>query len=165
MIPVKNVLVAVDFGDVSDAALTYARNFARSFGARLHLLHVMENRFLRPIANDPSVVENATTQQLLDRLPEHERMSLQAVAAVRRSDEPADEIVQYARLEQIDLIVLGTHGRTGLAHLLLGSVAERVVRTAPCPVMTVRGPDREFVTAAANREVDHDRPQEHPGGH
>ena len=58
---------------------------------------------------------------------------------------PAAAIVDYARREQIDLIVMGTHGRGGVAHLLMGSVAERVVRTAPCPVLTVRHPEHEFV--------------------
>jgi nucleotide-binding universal stress UspA family protein len=62
------------------------------------------------------------------------------------SDDPAEEIVNYAATNGIDLIVLGTHGRGGMAHLLLGSVAEKVVRTAPCPVLTVRHPEREFVT-------------------
>jgi nucleotide-binding universal stress UspA family protein len=65
---------------------------------------------------------------------------------MRKSDNPADEIVQYARSEDIDLIVMGTHGRMGIAHLLLGSVAEHVVRAAACPVLTMRDPQLERVT-------------------
>jgi nucleotide-binding universal stress UspA family protein len=145
MIALKNVLVAVDFGEASEAALVYARNFARNFGARLHVLHVLENTFLRPMANDPYVVETATTRQLLDRLTDDDRETLRALPVIRKSDAPADEIVRYAKDEHIDLIVLGTHGRKAMAHLLVGSVAERVVRTAPCPVLTVRHPEREFV--------------------
>jgi nucleotide-binding universal stress UspA family protein len=114
MIVLRNVLVAVDFGEASEAALTYGRNFARQFGARLHVIHVLENRFLRPMLNDPQAIENATCQQLLDRLTVVDRESLKAVAVVRTSDDPADEIVRYAREQGIDLIVLGTHGRRGV---------------------------------------------------
>jgi len=66
---------------------------------------------------------------------------------IRKSDEPADEIVKYAESEGIDLIVMGTHGRPGLAHLLMGSVAEKVVRTAPCPVLTLRNSERAAMAA------------------
>jgi nucleotide-binding universal stress UspA family protein len=160
MIAIKNVLVAVDFGDASEAALTYARNFARTFGARLHVLHVLENTFLRPMANDPHVVETAAARQVHDRLTDEDRTGLRAVAAVRKSDAPAEEIVRYARDESIDLVVLGTHGRQGVAHLLVGSVAEKVVRAAPCPVLIVRHPEHEFVVA--DKEVGHDRTEEYP---
>jgi nucleotide-binding universal stress UspA family protein len=64
---------------------------------------------------------------------------------VLASNAPATAIVEYANEEGVDLIVLGTHGRGAVAHLLVGSVAERVVRTAPCPVLTVRHPEHEFV--------------------
>lgn len=160
MIALNNVLVAVDFGEASEAALTYARNFARNFGARLHILHVMENTFLRLRATDPRVLETAATRQLVGRLTDADRRTLRAVTVIRTSDAPAEEIVQYAKDEQIDLIVMGTHGRAAVAHLLMGSVAERVVRTAPCPVLTVRHPEHEFVLP--DNEVRHDRVEEHP---
>jgi nucleotide-binding universal stress UspA family protein len=159
MLVVKNVLVAVDFDDASEAALTYGRNLARSFGARLHVLHVIENSFLRAMANDPRAVESATIRQVQDRLTDADRAELDAVAAVRKSDEPAEEIVRYATGEHIDLVVLGTHGRSAVGHFLVGSVAERVVRTAPCPVLTVRHPEREFIVAES--EVGDDRAEEH----
>jgi nucleotide-binding universal stress UspA family protein len=162
MIALTNVLVAVDFGEASEAALTYGRNFATQFGARLHAIHVLENRFLRPMLNDPKAVEHATHRQLLDRLTPVDRKRLNAVAVVRTSDDPADEIVRYAREQNIDLIVLGTHGRRGVAHLLAGSVAEHVVRAAPCPVLTVRHPEHEFVVPASEREVGHDRVEGYP---
>jgi nucleotide-binding universal stress UspA family protein len=69
------------------------------------------------------------------------------------SDSPAEEIADYARDASIELIVVGTHGRTGVSHLLVGSVAERVVRTAPCPVLTVRHPEHEFVVPDAKAAV------------
>jgi nucleotide-binding universal stress UspA family protein len=153
MIRLNKVLVAVNFDDASNVALVYARSLARNFGARLHVLHVMENLFLRPMANDPRAIEAGTTKRLLDCLTDDDRAALQAVAVIRKSDDPADEIVKYAKSEGIDLIVMGTHGRPGLAHLLMGSVAEKVVRTAPCPVLTLRHPEREFVVADAQAAV------------
>lgn len=147
MIRLNNVLVAVNFDEASNVALVYARSLARNFGARLHVLHVMENLFLRPMANDPRAIEAGTTRRLLDCLTDDDRIALQAVPVIRKSDDPADEIVKYAKSESMDLIVMGTHGRPGLAHLLMGSVAEKVVRTAPCPVLTLRHPEREFVVA------------------
>lgn len=147
MIDLKQVLVAVDFDEMSNVALNYARSLARTFGARLHVLHVMENPFMRPMANDPHAIEAGITRRLLDTLTDEDRTVLHAVPVLRTSDAPAEEIVKYAQAEQIDLIVLGTHGRPGVAHFLMGSVAEKVVRTAPCPVLTLRHPEREFVKA------------------
>ena len=145
MIDLKQVLVAVDFDETSNVALIYARSLARTFGARLHVLHVMGNSFMRPMANDPRAVEAGVTKRLLDTLTDDDRTALHAVPVLRTSDAPADEIVKYAEAEQVDLIVLGTHGRPGVAHLFMGSVAEKVVRSAPCPVLTLRHPRRESV--------------------
>jgi universal stress protein A len=147
MILMKNVLVPTDFGEAAESALTYARALARLYGADLHLLHVMDNTFLRPIASEPLALKAAAYKHLHDRLTPEDRERLHARAAVEVSDEPDRTIVEYARSFQIDLIVMGTHGRRGAAHMLMGSVAERVVRTAPCPVLTVRHPEREFVVA------------------
>jgi nucleotide-binding universal stress UspA family protein len=147
MIHLKNVLVAVDFDDASTVALRYARSLAKTFGARLHLIHVMENLFLRPMANDPHAIEAGISKRLLDVLTDEDRTVLHAVPVIRKSDAPAEEIVKYAQAEHVDLIVMGTHGRPGVAHLLMGSVAEKVVRSAPCPVLTLRHPEREFVVA------------------
>ncbi|MFN7983126.1 MAG: universal stress protein [Vicinamibacterales bacterium] len=147
MIDLKQVLVAIDFDEMSNVALTYARTLSRTFGARLHVMHVMGNAFLRPMANDPRAIEAGVTRRLLDTLTDDDRNVLHAVPVLRTSEHPAEEIVKYAQAEQIDLIVLGTHGRPGVAHFLMGSVAEKVVRTAPCPVLTLRNHEREFVTA------------------
>ena len=147
MIRLKQILVPTDFGEVSEAALTYGRALARTFGADLHLLHVMDNTFLRPIASDPLALKAAAYKHLHERLTPADIAALHPRAVVEVSDDPAGVIVDYARSFGIDLIVMGTHGRQGAAHVLMGSVAERVVRTAPCPVLTVRHPEREFVFA------------------
>jgi len=141
----KKVLVPIDFGEASDDALKYGRNFAKAFGAQLHVLHVMENPFLRPTFKSTAAIEAGVANRLGQRLTDEDRAALHAVAAVRMSDEPADEIIRYADGEDIGLIVMGTHGRANVAHLLMGSVAEKVVRTARCPVLTVRHCEREFV--------------------
>ena len=128
------ILAATDFSAASDAALVEARRLARSLGASLHVLHVVDNMFMRVVLADPRDYETAALRQLQDRIPAGD----QATLVVERSDEPADEITSYARVHDIDLIVMGTHGRSRMAHLLLGSVAEKVARTAPCPVLTMR---------------------------
>lgn len=156
MIAMKKVLVPIDFAEASDAALIYARNLAKTFGADLHVMHVMENLFLRPMANNPAAIEAGIANRLTERITDDDRKNLHAVAVMRKSDAPAEEIVRYAEEEKVDLIVMGTHGRVKVAHLLMGSVAEKVVRTAPCPVLTVRHPEREFVVPD-NVEARHDR--------
>ena len=145
MIVLKKVLVPIDFAEASDAALIYARSLAKAFGAELHIIHVMENLFFRPMANDPVAIEAGVTSRLTEQLTDEDRRTLGAVAVMRKSDEPAEEIVRYAEAEGIGLIVMGTHGRVKMARLLMGSVAEKVVRTAPCPVLTIRHPEHEFV--------------------
>ena len=122
--PVREILCATDFSDSSEAATRVAVDYARHFGARLHLLHVAW-----PGA-DP------TTPPLLAKLADELSAATPVVTAIE-SGTPAARIVQYAERHRIDLIVLGTHGRTGVTRALLGSVAEQVARTAPCPVLTV----------------------------
>jgi universal stress protein A len=149
MIVLKDLLVATDFSPASDAALTYGRALAGAFGATLHVLHVAENHFMRPTAVDPYAMHAAVLQTLAQRLTAGDRTLLHARAVVETSDEPAESIARYAKTAKVDLIVMGTQGRTGLSHLVVGSVAERVVRHAPCPVLTVRHPEHEFVVPDA----------------
>jgi nucleotide-binding universal stress UspA family protein len=156
MIVIKKLLVPIDFGEASDEALVYARQLARTFGAELHVMHVTENLFFRPMANNPMAIEAGVARRLEERITPEDRRSLHAVAVLRTSDEPAEEIVRYAEHERIDLIVMGTHGRVRVAHLLMGSVAEKVVRTASCPVLTVHHPEHEFVIPDM-MEARHDR--------
>ena len=166
MIALKKILVATDFGPASESALMYGRALARGFGASLHVLHVTENVYGRAMngygyaAISPEIQENIErtgreqTERLID---EEDRQELNAVAITVTSNSPAEAIAEYARKHRIDLIVIGTHGRGLVAHLFMGSVAERVVRIAPCPVLTVRHPEHEFVVpdalVAVSREV------------
>jgi len=142
---VPNILVTTDFGMASDTALLYGRTLAHTFGGTLHLLHVMENYFLRPIVADPRALEAAARRQLGERLTPSDRDTLRACAILEVSDHPATAIVEYAHASQIDFIVMGTHGRASMERLLMGSVAAHVVRTARCPVLTVKHPQREFI--------------------
>ena len=149
MIRLTQILVATDFGEASGVAMDYGRALARTFGSSLHLLHVMENSFLRPSPADPHELKTATATRLSLHLTDDDRATLHAIAVLKTSDNPAEEIVKYAKAHHIDLVVMGTHGRGAMAQLLMGSVAEKVVRTAPCPVLTVRHPEREFVVPDA----------------
>lgn len=163
MIVLTRVLVATDFSRPSESALTYGRALARTFGATLHLLHVIENSFLRPTAAHPYAHAAATKRTLNGRLTDEDWIGLRARAVVEVSDSPAEAIADYARREAIDLIVLGTRGRSAIAQLLIGSVAERVVRTAPCPVLTVRQPEHEFVIPdCSEKRGGHDCPEACP---
>ena len=150
MILLNHVLVATDFGEASDAALSYGRALARTFGATLHLLHVTENVYLKAVGTDTYSVVFPELQRDVDdeargKLKDRIDQDTPTEMALLTSNAPAASIVDYAKTHQIDLIVVGTHGRGAVAHLLMGSVAEKVVRTAPCPVLTVRQPEREFV--------------------
>ena len=153
MIALKNILVATDFGEASDAAVAYGRELARSFGATLHVLHVADDVYVR-LGGDAYVavlpelqkdIENAAHKSLDQLLVDNDPNPLPVKKAVITSSSTASAIVQYAADAGIDLIVVGTHGRGAMAHLLMGSVAERIVRTARCPVLTVRHPEHEFV--------------------
>lgn len=157
MILLKTILVATDFSPASAAALTYGRELASNFGAQLLVAHVAGNVLTRPYAGgdgisfvDPSLqqaLEAGAHRQLEALISTEDREQRRARGIVLTSNAPALAIVEYAEEEGIDLIVLGTHGRGAVAHLLVGSVAERVVRTASCPVLTVRHPEHEFVVA------------------
>jgi len=153
MIKITKVLVATDFSETSEPALLYGREFARAFGGTLHVLHVVENPTMWAWP-EAAVVDFVQLQaeleggahNSLDRLlTSEDRQQLKAVAAVRTSNSPALEIAAYAKAEDIDIILMGTHGRGMMSHLLMGSVAEKVVRIAPCPVLTVRHPEHEFI--------------------
>jgi universal stress protein A len=123
--PARTILVPTDFSDTAEAAARVARAYAAVLSASVHLLHVARRD------------EEATTV-LLTGEANGFGSGISVTSAVRFGD-PAHAIVEYARGHGIDLIVMGTHGRTGVSRALLGSVAERVVRSAPCPVLTVPG--------------------------
>ncbi len=140
----KNICCPIDFSDASRAAMEVAADLARRSGATLTLVHAY------PVPGytfpDGSVVASPRMlQELADQAAKHvgewtrqaEQLGAPAVKAETLVGEPASEILAHARDRGIDLLVLGTHGRTGLEHALMGSIAERVVRRARCPVLTV----------------------------
>jgi nucleotide-binding universal stress UspA family protein len=158
MLRIANILVATDFSDCSVSAVMYGRAMAQRFGARLHVLHTLElmppdlsglGGSLSTMPELQSNLDELARAQLNDSITAEDRRLLRAITILKTGDTPAQAISDYARTAQIDLIVIGTHGRRGLSHLVMGSVAEKVVRMAPCPVLTVRHPEREFVVADA----------------
>ncbi len=143
----NRILVPTDFSPTSDAALDYAGVLAEKFGGTLHLLHVLEDPFMTAAAASEAYIPEAPEVRAAllrdaeSRLAHRIRPSLTGYRSATSEvimGTGAKAIVDYAAEHAMSLIVMGTHGRGGMAHLLLGSVAERVVRTAPCPVLTVR---------------------------
>jgi nucleotide-binding universal stress UspA family protein len=152
MLRIQNILVATDFSDASARALDYARELARAFKASVHVMHVLEDLAAHAwttevyVAALPGVheeMEKQARERLEQIVTPEDRKDLE-VQTVLRLGSPFVEIVRYAREANIDLIVMGTHGRGAIVHMLLGSVAERVVRKAHCPVLTVRHEPHEF---------------------
>jgi nucleotide-binding universal stress UspA family protein len=153
MIALKRVLVPTDFSEASDVALRYGRAFADAFGAALHVVHVVEEPYGQPWAVEAYGFSLSALQddwikdaqrRMTTVISEDERARLHAVTTTVLGH-PVMEVLRYATDQAIDLIVMGTHGRGPLSHVVMGSVAERVVRKAPCPVMTVRAEERDFV--------------------
>jgi len=150
---ISTILVATDFSEASDSALAYAKSLASAFNATIHVVHVLEDLAAHAwttevyVAALPGVHEEMEKQarERLDAcLSPQEREQFRAQLTLRTGSAFV-EIVRHAREIKADLLVMGTHGRGAIAHMLLGSVAERVVRKAPCPVLTVRQPEHEFV--------------------
>jgi universal stress protein A len=149
---VKRILVPTDFSETADTALKYAKDLATKIGASLHLVHVYKDPYAIaacapevPTTVPAEVRERAleeVRERLLERLDAAEEQQFRGTHGVVRGL-TAPQIVDYAANQDIDLIVIGTHGRRGVAHLLLGSVAEHVIRTAGCPVLTVRAEHRD----------------------
>lgn len=147
MLAIQTVLFPTDFSEHARHAWSYALTFAHAFNAELVVLHVVAPP-PRPIDAfgaqvDPTALLDslrAEADAALTRLAQDARNRGLRCRAETRVGVDYEEIVEAASLQRADLIVMATHGRTGLAHALLGSVAERVVRRAPCPVLTVRHP-------------------------
>jgi nucleotide-binding universal stress UspA family protein len=146
MLPIKRILVPTDFGECSAPAVRLAAELADKFGAELVLLHVVQDLALAmPDAVMPTPVPGPDLGQLIDagkvgltNLIEREKLGRLNPRTEVRVGSPVPEIVSAAADLKADLLCVGTHGRTGLAHLLLGSQAERIIREAPCPVVTVK---------------------------
>jgi len=152
----SKIVAATDFSEDSTLALTFAQELAAKFSAEIVLVHV--DQPLAPVMMTPELGP-AMDVGAMGRIAEEQRMlaqkELDKIAGKLREaglkvkvqlkvGSPFMEILRAAQSENADLIVLGTHGRTGLAHVLMGSVAERVVQKSQCPVLTIRHPDRKF---------------------
>jgi nucleotide-binding universal stress UspA family protein len=150
MISLKKILCPIDHSDCSKEALKYAVSFAMKDEAKLYLLHIIDIRTFNEglEAMSMQIPDEETLEllriKLLDCIPEEMRDDMNVEAVVVQGV-PFAEIISTAREKDIDMIVIGSHGRTGLKHMMLGSVSEKVVRKAPCPVLTVRQTDHEFV--------------------
>jgi nucleotide-binding universal stress UspA family protein len=165
MIALKQVMVATDFEEAAEAAFAYGRQMARSFGAILHVVHVADDiagraaslaGFAEYVGNLDRLqhdAEETARQRIESQLSGEDRQQLGARAVVLTSPAPAAALLDYAKDHAIDLIVTGTHGRGALSHFFMGGVAERLVRSAPCPVLTVHHPQREFVIPDALQTV------------
>ncbi len=140
---VKKILVPTDFSDISVQAFPYAENLAIDYGAEIHLVHVLEK-------NPPAMIIRSidlTTEKALEKIESDAQEALLElknkfsnnvyVKCVFLKGNDFEEIVNYSNENDIDLIVIATHGRTGLLHTLLGSVAEKVIRFARCPVLVI----------------------------
>jgi universal stress protein A len=140
----RKILVPIDFSDCSKKALNYAIPFARQFGAELKLLHVVEPYPAAPemMPYDAETIEYGLLEMEALR---KELGNVGPCSILVRKGAPPTEITSAAKDVEADLIIISTHGRKGLSRMFLGSTAERVVRSAPCPVLIVRECEHEFV--------------------
>jgi nucleotide-binding universal stress UspA family protein len=148
MTPIHTILVPTDFSDPADAAWRFAQMLAGPLKSRIHLLHVVSTPFLYDAwgtegvamraAELLAVSEDAARKQLATLVPRAGSLRGRVVMATR-TGLAVDQILQYIAANRIDLVVMGTHGRGLVGHLLLGSVAERVVQHSPVPVLTLHG--------------------------
>lgn len=153
-IEIKNVLFPTDFSELAQCALAYARELTSVFPATLHCLHVLDEAYQYwsamgpesiPVGPPPDEMVAITEKRMATYRAEHlAGLAREPVTHVALGH-PFVEIIGYARDKEIDLIVMATHGRGAIAHVLLGSTTEKVVRKAPCAVLTVRATDHQFV--------------------
>jgi nucleotide-binding universal stress UspA family protein len=155
MMNINKILYPTDFSEYSIAALPYAVGLSEQNKSELHCLHVvdvpheelMRNGYIIPLMTLPEIPGSEVirlAQEHLDRFVADNVVSAKSLVKEVIAGNPFVEIIRYARCHAIDLIVMGTHGHSALASMLLGSVAEKVVRKAPCPVLTVRDPRHRF---------------------
>jgi nucleotide-binding universal stress UspA family protein len=144
MLAIRKILFPTDFSNASTAALGHAVMLAENFSAELTLFHVaVDERHLQEthfpeLEKAGDELEEMIEEQLAEITGADKPRRLAVKRVVRQNPEPVQEIAKYSADENFDLLVMGTHGRTGVAHLLMGSIAESLVRVAPSPVLTVR---------------------------
>ncbi len=149
---ISKVLVPIDFSDYSKNALKYAVNFVKHFHAQLFLVYVVEPVIYPPDFSMGQIAIPSVDLEMdkraideLDKLAELEIPADIKVKSIVKTGKPFIEIIEIAEEENIDLIIIATHGHTGMEHILFGSTAEKVVRKAPCPVLTLREPIKGFL--------------------
>ncbi len=143
MYKIRRILITTDFSEYAACALDYALSLADAHDADLHILHVVEHKHTKAKkgakqrkASTKTLEENA--RRKMNKFVAERIEPTVAVRPIVLAGHPASEIVRYARSHSIDVIVIATHGRTGLAHAFLGSIAEKVVRYSPVPVLAVK---------------------------
>lgn len=148
---IKKILVPIDFSDYSKSALRYSVNFAKSFNASITLIYVVEPIIYPPdFSMGQIAIPTINTEwderakEELDKLAKTEIPAELQVKTMIKTGKPFVEIIETAKEENADLIIIATHGHTGVEHILFGSTAEKVVRKAPCPVLTLREPIKGF---------------------
>jgi len=150
MISIKRILVPTDFSEPGRTALLYAVEFADQFGAAVDLLHVIDSvpagalLSYRPIEELRQSLRVHADEQMGKLHTEWSEHNF-PVTKVIVDGHPFVEIVRHAKENEVDLIIMGTHGRGAIAHMMLGSVAEKTIRKSPCPVLTVRHPEHDFI--------------------
>ncbi|MGB0130548.1 universal stress protein [Chlorobium sp.] len=144
MITIQKIICPVDFSGLSRKALQYANEFARLSNGKIFLVGVVEN--------DPTInyshgleAERAEEEKKLEALIEEEQIAGIVADYVIYEGFPEECILDYAKRQDADIIIMGSHGRRGLKRMILGSVAEHVVRRAPCPVLVVKENEHEFI--------------------
>lgn len=157
MLTIRRILWPTDFSAGAGRAFPYAAALASWHNAELHVLNVAEEEPSEPVGGEPSfpVSQDTLAGLLADEGEPPQSIDLDTLTLVqeqRKSESPPETIVAYAEDQDIDLVVAGTHGRRGLQRLLIGSVAEEMIRTAPCPVLTVRESE-EVAPAWAVRNI------------
>lgn len=157
MILIRTILLPTDGSECSAKAMAYALSFAKQYGSRVVTLHVIDQRWEEQTRVVFAEVGQDLAQKIRNGYEEEARRILQEVTDAASkvgvpveskvlTGIPSEDITRVAQELPADLIIMGTHGRAGVSHLLLGSVAEKVVRRAPCPVLTVRKEEHDFVT-------------------
>lgn len=148
---IKKVLVPIDFSDYSKSALKYAVNFVKTFNAEIILVYVVEPVIYPPDFSMGQIAMPSINTEWDDRakdelqkLAKSEIAEIAAVKTIIKTGKPFVEIIETAKEENVDLIIIATHGHSGVEHILFGSTAEKVVRKAPCPVLTLREPLKGF---------------------
>jgi nucleotide-binding universal stress UspA family protein len=169
MVTIRRILVPTDFSESADAALTYAKALAARFDSELHLLHVVAMPQIGWAAETatlswPTLLADLETEakaELAKQIPKADPLG-DRVTTATSIGVPVADILKYAAAHGIDLIVMGTHGRGFVGHMFLGSVAERVVRASPVPVLTMHGASTSGETAKVDGRAEAPGKEEAP---